>query len=163
MNLKIANRMHGYTHHLTAGLIILLMAFITALSLPTTSNAEEKPLYQRLGGYDAISAVVNEFANRLFADKKLEVFFGALSTDSQIKFKQFNTTLVCAATGGPCTYLGRSMTTAHQGMGVTKPDFDVVAGHLAATLDKFKVPTAEKEELLGIIGSLQGQVVEEKN
>lgn len=149
------------TNKLTAGLVMTLMLCISTFGTPSTSMAKEQTLYQRLGGYDAISAVVNEFANRLFADKKLAPFFGSLSTDSQVKFKQFNTTLVCAATGGPCTYLGRSMTTAHQGMGVTKADFDIVAGHLAATLDKFKVPAAEKEELLGIIGSLQGQVVEQ--
>ena len=163
MSLKIASRIHRYTHYLTASLIIVLMLCITAISMPSTVSAQEKSLYQRLGGYDAISAVVNEFANRLFSDKKLELFFGSLSTDSKVKFKQFNTTLVCAATGGPCTYLGRSMTTAHQGMGITKADFDAVAGHLAATLHKFKVPAAEKEELLGIIGSLQGQVIEQKN
>ncbi len=163
MGLKIANRMHRHTNNLTAGFIIILMAFITAFSMPSTGNAEEKSLYQRLGGYDAISAVVNEFADRLFADKKLDRFFGALSTDTQDKFKQFNTTLVCAATGGPCSYLGRAMTTAHQGMGVTNADFDIVAGHLAATLDKFKVPAAEKKELLDIIGSLRSQIVEQKN
>jgi hemoglobin len=131
--------------------------------MPSTANSEEKTLYQRLGGYDAISAVVNEFADRLVADKKLDRFFGAMSTDSQDRFKQSNTMLVCAATGGPCDYLGRSMTTSHEGMGVTNADFDVVAGHLAATLDKFKVPAAEKKELLGIIGSLRAQVVEQKN
>ena len=53
------------------------------------------------------------------------------------------------------------MPTSHQGMGVANADFDAVAGHLAATLDKFKVPTAEKEELLGIIGSMRGQIVEQ--
>jgi len=154
--------MHRYTRYLTASLTIMLMLCITAFSVPSTATAEEKSLYQRLGGYDAISAVVNEFADRLFADKELAPFFGALSTDSQVKFKQFNTTLVCMATGGPCTYLGRSMDTAHQGMGVTDGDFEAVANHLAATLDKFKVPAAEKEELLGIIGGLRGAVVEQK-
>ena len=68
--------------------------------------------------------------------------------------------LVCTATGGPCNYLGRSMGSSHEGMGVKDADFNAVAGHLAATLDKFKVPAAEKEELLGIIGGLKGQIVE---
>ena len=163
MNLKITNRMHRYTHYLTAGLIIILMLCITAFGMPSMGNAEEKTLYQRLGGYDAISAVVNEFADRLVADKKLDRFFGAMSTDSQDRFKQSNTMLVCAATGGPCNYLGRAMTTSHDGMGVANADFDVVAGHLAATLDKFKVPAAEKKELLDIIGSLRSQIVEQKN
>ena len=161
MNVKTTNQILRHTSNQTTSLILLLMICITTFSMPSTSSAEEKTLYQRLGGYDAISAVVNEFANQLFSDKKLAPFFGSLSTDSQIKFKQFNTTLVCAATGGPCTYLGRSMDTAHQGMGVTKTDFNIVAGHLAATLDKFKVPAKEKQELLGIIGSLQGQVIEQ--
>lgn len=163
MSLKIANRMHRYTHYLTAGLIIILMLCITAFGMPSMGNAEEKTLYQRLGGYDAISAVVNEFADRLVADKNLDRFFGAMSTDSQDRFKQSNTMLVCAATGGPCNYLGHAMTTSHDGMGVTNADFDVVAGHLAATLDKFKVPAAEKKELLDIIGSLRSQIVEQKN
>ncbi len=160
MNLKITERMHRDTNYLTAGLVMMLMLCITAFSMPSTASAKEKSLYQRLGGYDAISAVVNEFADRLFADKKLDRFFGALSTDSQVKFKQFNTTLVCAVTGGPCTYLGRSMTTAHEGMGVDNTNFNIVAGHLAATLDKFKVPAAEKKELLDIIGSLRSAIVE---
>ena len=155
--------MHRNMNNPTAGLIIILVLCLTAFSMPSTSMAQEKTLYQRLGGYDAISAVVNEFADRLFTDKKLESFFGALSTDTRDKFKQLNTLLVCAATGGPCTYLGRPMTTSHQGMRVANADFDTVAGHLAATLDKFKVPAAEKNELLGIIGSMRGQIVEQKN
>jgi hemoglobin len=160
MNLKIANRTHKYTHYLTASLAITLMVCISAFSLPSMANAKEKSLYQRLGGYDAINAVVNEFADRLVADKKLDRFFGNMSTDSLDRFKQANTMLVCAATGGPCNYLGRSMTSSHEGMGVANADFNAVAGHLAATLDKFKVPAAEKKELLGIIGSLRGQIVE---
>jgi len=103
--------------------------------------------------------VVNEFADRLFTDKKLERFFGTLSSDTRDKFKQLNTLLVCAATGGPCTYLGRPMTTSHKGMRVANADFNAVTGHLAATLDKFNVPAAEKNKLLGIIGSLRGQIV----
>jgi hemoglobin len=135
------------------------MVCIAALSMASIANAEEKTLYKRLGGYDAISAVVNEFADRLFSDPKLDRFFGVLDSDSRDKFKQLNTLLICAGSGGPCSYLGRSMTTSHQGMGVANPDFDAVAGHLVATLDKFQVPTTEKEELLGIIGSMRGQIV----
>ena len=150
--------MHKYTNKLITGLIML--AYVAAFSIPSIGNAEEKSLYQRLGGYNAIAAVVNEFADRLVADKKLERFFGAMSTDSVDRFKQANTMLVCAATGGPCNYLDQSMDASHAGMGVKEDDFNAVAGHLAATLDKFKVPAAEKEELLGIIGGLKGQIVE---
>ena len=127
-------------------------------ALPAQAEAK-RSLYERLGGYDAINAVVNEFAGHLFADEKLAAFFEGWSAEKQAKFKQLNTLLVCSATGGPCTYLGRSMPASHQGMGITDARFDQVAGHLVMTLDKFKVPKAEKEELLSIIGGLRPEIV----
>jgi len=127
--------------------------------VPTLAANESESLYKRLGGYEAISAVVNEFAGRLFTDPKLESFFGGWNSEKQMRFKQLNALLVCNATGGPCTYLGRTMPASHQGMGITDARFDQVAGHLGATLDKFKVPKQEKDELLKIIGGLRGEIV----
>ena len=71
-----------------------------------------------------------------------------------------NTELVCQATGGPCQYPGRDMKNTHTGMRISQVEFDIVAGHLAATLKKFKVPKRERNELLGIVGSLQKDIVE---
>ena len=119
---------------------------------------EGKSLYKRLGGYDAISAVVSEFADSLFSDQKLKSFFGGWSGDKQARFKQLNTLLVCNATGGPCLYLGRTMANTHVGMAIDDARFDQVVGHLAAALDKFKVPKHEKDELLKIIGGLRGEI-----
>jgi hemoglobin len=134
-----------------------LAACLTGIVPPAA--AQERPLYQRLGGYDAISAVVGDFAERLFADPKLERFFGGMSTDTRKRFKQLNVELVCSATGGPCEYLGRSMPQAHQGSNIRDADFDQVAAHLVATLDKFKVPKKEKDELLAIVGGLRPAIV----
>lgn len=140
-------------HRIAAGITVaLLLAWLPAA-------AQERPLYQRLGGYDAIAAVVNDFADQLFKDPKLEKFFGGMSLDTRRRFKQLNIELVCSATGGPCEYLGRSMPQAHQGSGIRDADFDQVAGHLVATLDRFKVPKKEKDELLAIIGGLRPAVV----
>ncbi len=137
-----------------------MIAMAATLMLTESGHGEmTKSLYDRLGGYDAVSAVVNEFANRLFADPKLEAFFGNWNTEKQGRFKQLNTLLVCSATGGPCTYVGRTMPASHQGMAVDNARFDQVAGHLVTTLDKFKVPKAEKDELLGIIGGLRPEIV----
>jgi hemoglobin len=132
---------------------------LLAVLTTTVSAQQPRTLYQRLGGYDAITAVVGDFADRLFADQKLASFFGSMSTSTQTRFKQLNTLLVCNATGGPCTYLGRSMPESHAGIGIANADFDAVAAHLVATLDKFKVPAAEKAELLAIIGGLRPSIV----
>jgi hemoglobin len=123
----------------------LLMA-IPFMGAAVAVHAEDKgkSLYERLGGYDAISAVVSEFANSLFSDQKLGSFFGGWNADKQARFKQLNTLLVCNATGGPCLYLGRTMADTHQGMRINDAQFDQVAGHLSATLDKFKVPQARE-------------------
>ena len=138
---------------------VLLMA-LGLIVLATSVQAEgQKKLYERLGGYDAISAVVGEFSDRVFADEKLAPFFGGWTPEKQAYFKQLNVLLVCVATGGPCTYIGRTMPVTHKGMGVTNPNFDQVSSHLVATLDKFKVPKTEKGELLAIIGGLRGDIV----
>jgi hemoglobin len=67
---------------------------------------------------------------------------------------------VCEATGGPCHYNGRSMKEAHAGMKVTTGEFNALVEDLAATLNKFKVPSGEQNELLAILGPLKGEIVE---
>jgi len=67
---------------------------------------------------------------------------------------------VCEATGGPCQYRGRSMKEAHAGMKVTKGEFNALVDDLVATLNQFKVPSAEQDELLAILGPLQSDIVE---
>jgi hemoglobin len=53
------------------------------------------------------------------------------------------------------------MKTAHAGLGITTAQFNALAGHLVGTLDKFKVPEAEKGELLAVLGPMKGAIVEE--
>jgi len=101
--------------------------------------------------------VVDVFVNRLVADKQVGGRFASADVN---RFKMLNTELVCQATGGPCQYQGRDMKNTHNGMRISKAEFDIVAGHLKSTLKKFKVPKQERNELLGIIGSLQKDIVE---
>lgn len=122
--------------------------------------ATEKSLYERLGGYDAISAVVEEFANRLFTDPKIKHFFRGMSTDTKESFKQKNKNLLSAVTGGPAKIISRPPKTAHAGLNITEGDFRVVAGHLKATLEKFNVPERETKEVFAIIGKLQPEIVQ---
>src|SRR5213595_331190 len=121
-----------------------------------------KSLYQRLGGYDAIAAVTDDFIGRLAADKQLARFLVGLGADSQKKLRQHVVDQLCEATGGPCIYIGRSMKTAHTGLGITESDWQSTVNHLVATLDKFKVPEKEKGELLAIASSLKPDIVEKK-
>ncbi len=116
-------------------------------------------LYKRLGGYDAIAAVTDDFIGRLLADHQLSRFFTGASTDSKKHIRQLVVDQLCAATGGPCVYIGRSMRAAHEGLGITEGDWNAAVSHLVATLDKFKVSQKEKDELLGLASSLKGDIV----
>ena len=150
-----------YTKLLAALLILFFTATASMglLSTPNLIHAEEtKSLFDRLGGKEPITAVVDEFVNRLVADSRVNGRFG--STDVK-RFKMLNTELVCEATGGPCKYSGRDMKNTHNGMRISEAEFNIAAGHLSATLKKFKVPKQESKELLGIIGSLKKDIVEE--
>jgi len=126
----------------------------------TGATQDKKSLYQRLGGYDAIAAVVDDFIGRLVTDKRFEKFFVGHSEDSQKRIRQHILDQFCAATGGPCIYTGRDMKTTHHGLGITDADWDAAAKHLVASLDKFKVPEKEKGEVLAFITSLKKDIAE---
>src|SRR5437773_6726689 len=81
----------------------------------TGATQDKKSLYQRLGGYDAIAAVVDEFITRLATDPRFERFFTGFSIDSKKRLRQHILDQFCAAAGGPCVYTGREMKTAHTG------------------------------------------------
>ena len=141
-------------------------AFIIVSVAPSCAGAEEKTktrtLYERLGGYDGISAVVDDFASRLFKDPKINQFFIGMSDDSRLGFRQKNKNLLVNATGGPAKVISRPAKITHGGLGITEGDFKVVADHLKEALDKYKVPKREQDEVFAIILSLKPDIVERK-
>ena len=116
----------------------------------------EPSLYQRLGGKDAIVAVVDDFVGNVAADKRINGYFAKTNIP---RLKQMLVDQICAGTGGPCTYTGRSMKATHTGMGVNDAAFNALVEDLVKTLDKFKVPAKEKNELLGILGPMKSDIV----
>ena len=145
---------------------LCLCAAPAAAQLPTTpaqtpaqDAAAKKSLYERLGGADAVSAVIDDFAGRVLKDEKINKKFAKSDAPRLLyHLKQ----QVCAATGGPCKYTGLSMKESHKNMKVTEGEFNALVGHLVDTLAKFNVPEAEKNELLGILGPLKSEIVEVK-
>src|ERR1700755_1257589 len=141
---------------------VLAVALAGAASAQDSMMMKQKSLYERLGGYNAISAVVGGFVGRLLADKQFERFFVGHSTDSKKRIRQHIVDQFCAAAGGPCVYTGRTMKDSHAGLGITEAEWDAAAKHLVATLDKFKVGEPEKKDLLAFVASLKNDIVEKK-
>ena len=141
---------------------VAAIALFTTMLLPPASGGAQSgdSLYKRLGGYDAIAAVVDDFIGRMIADPSLKRFFEPFSIDSKGRIRQHLVDQVCNASGGPCLYTGRTMKVSHTGIGITEADWSAFIKHLTATLDKFKVPEREKNDVLAFVASVKRDIVE---
>ncbi|MDR4479880.1 MAG: group 1 truncated hemoglobin [Nitrospira sp.] len=139
----------------------VLSLVIVSLMVTAVAYAEDgmkvKSLYERLGGKDSIATVVETFVSKVGGDKRINGYFA--STDLT-KLKMHLVNQICEASGGPCTYTGRTMTQTHKGMGVHDAAFGALVEDLVAALDHHKVGKAEKDELLGVLGPMKGDIVE---
>jgi hemoglobin len=125
-----------------------------------TIVSESKTLYERLGGYDAISAVANDLLPRLQSDPQLGRFWAYRGADGIAREKQLLIDFLCSSAGGPVYYRGRDMTICHKGMRISESDWAVFLGHAAATLAKFNVPEAEQRDVVAFVQSLKREIVE---
>jgi hemoglobin len=135
----------------------VMIALCLLAALFGDAMAQEKSLYERLGGKDAIKAVVDELVIIVAADPRINKKFAKSNVD-RLKFMLVEQ--ICAVTGGPCKYKGRDMKTAHKNMAVTEGEFNALVDNLVAALNKFKVPEKEQKELLGILAPMKPQIVE---
>lgn len=136
----------------------LSTCLLAAISI--SAMAQGASLYERLGGEKAISAVVEDFAGNVLADARINKKFAESNADRLVANLK---TFMCMATGGGCKYEGLSMKDSHKHMGVTDGEFGALVEDLVKTLDKFKVPEKEKNELLGALAGMKGDIVEVKS
>lgn len=139
---------------------IMVVVFVCLFINSAEVSAQEKTLYQRLGGYDALAAVVDKFIGKLAGDPHLAKFFAGHGDNSKMKIRQLVVDQLCAATGGPCVYIGRDMKTAHHGLGISESDWDLSVKYLVEALDSFKVPEKEKMEVLNSLSPLKNDIVQ---
>jgi hemoglobin len=134
--------------------VLLATAACTTMQAGTMSDT--RPLYERLGGKPAITAVVDDFIANVAADARINRRFMGTNLP---RLKGMLVDQICEATGGPCKYTGQNMTDAHRGMNVTEGEFTALVEDLVKSLDKLKVPAREKNELLAALGGMKPQIV----
>ena len=146
--------------------ILAAALFITAGTASIRAvNAQARPpsLYERLGGVYSIATVVDDFIERLLANRTLNAnpaINAARARVPKAGLKFHVTSLVCAATGGPCSYAGRSMRDAHEQLDITPAQWDAMVADFKATLDKFKIPHREQQELIAIVDTTKNDIVQ---
>ena len=119
-----------------------------------------KTLYERLGGYDAICAVTNDLLPRLQADPQLARYWHHRGEDGVRREKQLLIDFLCSSAGGPLYYTGRDMKTSHKGMKISEGDWSAFLGHVNATLEAFKVPQPERDQVIAFVQSTKPDIVE---
>jgi hemoglobin len=112
-------------------------------------------IYNKIGGHEAIEAVVEDFYVRVLADDQLASFFTGTNM-SRLKGKQVE--FFAAALGGPEPYRGAPMKQVHQGRGITMHHFSLVAGHLGNALTAAGVPSQTVTEILMGIAPLAADI-----
>ena len=122
-------------------------------------TADGVKLYKRLGGYDAIAAVTDDFLGRLLSDTVTAPYFKGLEPWQKNRVRQLIVDQLCEASGGPCVYIGRPMALAHEQLQMDERVWNAFAGDFVAALNKFKVPERERRELLEIVGSMKSDVL----
>ncbi len=120
----------------------------------------EKTLYERLGGYEGIVAIVNEFMPRLKEDPQLGRFWAHRGEDGYARENQLLVDFLCASSGGPTFYSGRDMKTAHKGMKISEADWSILLGHCAATMEACNAAQQECDEVVAFLSSFENEIVE---
>lgn len=139
----------------------LFVSLLIGLFLPACSlHWFERSLYQRLDGDIGTEALVDDFVNEVVEDDRINHFFANTDLDD---FKSMLRAQICQASGGPCLYEGADMREAHEGLGIQEADFNALVEDLIVTLNKFDVPEEDQNELLSLLGPMQGDIVEARS
>lgn len=132
------------------------IAAAIAYSASITGAAAQPTLYQRLGGYNAIQAVVDEAIKNIAADRRINRFFKGANIQ---RLRRQLADQICAGSRGPCVYTGRDMKSAHAGMGIKSSHFDALVQDLGKALNKFRVPGREQRELVALLAPTKKDIV----
>ena len=122
-------------------------------------EGKKRSLYQRLGGFDVIAAVIDDLFARLREDPKF-ARFTVRSLDSHHRARQLLVDQMCALAGGPCIYIGRDMKTSHAGLGITEEEWDSNLRHTVAALKKNGIAEPEQKEFLALFTQYKNDIVE---
>ena len=140
----------------TMGIVAGIALVAAGCASMESSSMASKPLYDRLGGKPAIQAVVDDFVGNVAGDARINKRFANANIP---RLKTMLVDQICEASGGPCKYTGASMADAHRGMNINDAEFNALVEDLVKSLDKFKVPSQEKTELLTALGGMKPQIV----
>jgi hemoglobin len=143
-------------------LALVTSVVVGVMTQPAAAQVTQPSLYERLGGVYSIATVVDDFIERLLVNATLNAnpaIDEARRRVPKAGLKFHVTALVCEATGGKCAYTGRPMKDSHEKLNISQAEWDAMVIDFKATLDRFKVPQREQQELITIVNSTKNDIV----
>ncbi len=146
----------------------LIAVMLTLGCISVTGCAHQAPaaappsLYERLGGIDKIAVVVADVIDRSYVDPVFSAnprIHEAHKHFPKAVYKYNATALACQVMGGPQVYTGRSLKAAHQHLKVTETEWQALIRIFRDSMNSFKVPAKEQDEIIAIIDSTKGEIV----
>ncbi len=137
--------------------LICIAAFLGACanSTPRPVVAADA-LYQSLGATPGVERLVDATLTRVHADLRINLFF----EDTDLAdLRRLLIEQICSASGGPCSYSGRSMEEAHSGMNLSDEDFNAFVEDLVAAMNEVAVDAAAQKDLLALFGPMKPDIV----
>ncbi len=121
-----------------------------------SATASSDAMYQQVGGEPGLTAIVDDFYARLWADPSLDKYFEGIDGPQLKKHQRMFLTYVL---GGPHVYQGAPLTGAHANLNITDEAFDTVAHHLLLTLEAADIERSLIKIILGFVEGARVQVV----
>jgi hemoglobin len=144
------------------GVLVVLIA-VNLSACASMGGGEKTPalpsLNIRRGGREGIALVVGDFTANMAADPRVNERFKGMKPEAVELFKSKLADQICDATGGPCSYFGKDMKSAHQGMKITDAEWNATVENLVKALDKNNVDAKAKQELLAALGPMKPDIV----
>jgi hemoglobin len=129
-------------------------------SMKVDNHTPETPLYSRIGGYDAIAAIIDDLFALMRADSRFARFGAGRSRDSRTRAQQLTVDLICSASGRPCYYIGRDMRTSHAGLQITRSEWEASIELTKIALLNHSVAPREQAEFLALFEQYKDDIVD---
>ncbi len=139
----------------------LIVLALLSFSLVTCAQQESPSLYNRLGGEEGISSIIDDAVAMHSENPIVAARFTPYKQKPErlAEIKKHFVAFVCAGTGGPQDYKGRDMVTAHSGMNISPEEFVAVVDDLMLVLDQHNMDDQTKKDMLYISWSLKNMIV----
>lgn len=112
--------------------------------------------YKDFGEKAGIERLMRDFMQGLLADTRTRPFF---ENHNQERIILQLTDQVCYALGGPCDYTGRPMKATHQGLGITRTEFNALVEVLQKSMDNAGIPFRSQNKALAVFAPMQRDIV----